>query len=1168
MKNKTAKISPKTLTESKLRKAFSDFFSVNISNISIEKNVGKKSTTFSVKNTENFSEKICEIIGCESGRKQATKTAEEWSRIFESRVGEKDEVGEVESRVGELLKSFKQKFNNWDDLTKEKIEKVFYKYKKKIEDKDKDAIRFIESGGAYAYLFEEITKLKLPKNTKATKQEFDGVIDSWFGEREETPKKEIATPKDEPNLDFYEKQELEKFIVDDKNSFRGTLKEYIEWYIKKGYTEIVRTNNKKFPYDLENPTEGTSIKITRLLKKYAEWYIKAQAQPEVEAKVAPQPETPKEKEHWQMTFEELKNTVNIYRGIAFVSFKAKTYFQIYNNKSQNKSLCYRKIGKDYHKKYKFYAIKSNETGCLFDTEIEAITALKRYHRQEIQQAISEGKTVPTEVLAEYPDLRVGEVEVASNHFDYLPEVEQPEGFIVNITPAQERVKPIKPIYEEYLLRINHALDAVDLELHEIITSLHDEILHHPEVKSKLAYIDLDKFATTETTGFFMGKYEPSLEWEINTGDKCEDWKALYRCASFAADFSQDSYLVSRVVEIKDDYEILGKVEGSGEFKGFQYVLELLFTYEVNLEQYYQALAIYQKYENQIKGFTVYSFLQNISPQNEENSKQIANFKLLFFRDLNSEKDAREQFKEYFKGVGQIQRELQENNISAGRNFSKGGEANVEQRTILLKFFEGEPYGEGRLRDYTEVKAHIGQVLTDLGCEDLPIAVSKEQILDSVIKIALQSKNEEDFYRLLQVFHGARYDANSDAFLDIFGAKKENSAEWNKAKIIKFYHSDTIKQARKAKKEDKIQTEKEYQEIKSQIFLENIIRQANKAAQSDENPHLRDALLTLLKEKANSMTFDDFANGYYVPTFILEKGNRETGKEIPELLGLKPNADVLQIYQKLRTNSDFLKHPNADITFNKQGETYQDESGNTFDQSQFEETVKKEVRSGKKVAVAENEGKGGDYSTSKGLDQYFTPSWICELMWDIAFLHGFKENGTVFEPSVGNGRFLEFAPKQANVTGFEIDNEALSEAKAKYPKANLFNQYFETAFLKPPRFNTPYKPNETLWLEGYPFDLVIGNPPYGKHTNMFQSYFSGLKIAQLEHFFLVKSIDLLKVGGLCVMIIPTNFLRNGETYTPIKDELFSKAELIDAYRLPQGTFANTDIATDIIVLKRK
>jgi type I restriction-modification system DNA methylase subunit len=68
--------------------------------------------------------------------------------------------------------------------------------------------------------------------------------------------------------------------------------------------------------------------------------------------------------------------------------------------------------------------------------------------------------------------------------------------------------------------------------------------------------------------------------------------------------------------------------------------------------------------------------------------------------------------------------------------------------------------------------------------------------------------------------------------------------------------------------------------------------------------------------------------------------------------------------------------------------------------------------------------------------------------------------------------------------------------------------------------------------------------------------------------MMRGVDLLKPGGLLVFIIPNTFLSNDNKYNAFKEKLNRKAELIDAYRLPNKIFSNTDISTDIIILKKR
>lgn len=208
-----------------------------------------------------------------------------------------------------------------------------------------------------------------------------------------------------------------------------------------------------------------------------------------------------------------------------------------------------------------------------------------------------------------------------------------------------------------------------------------------------------------------------------------------------------------------------------------------------------------------------------------------------------------------------------------------------------------------------------------------------------------------------------------------------------------------------------------------------------------------------------------------------------------------------------------------------------------------------------------------YNPAEGQDalySFFTPGYVGEKMFELANHHGY-DGGPILEPAVGNGNLLQYLTGAQNVQGFEIDPTNHRIATLRNPGATIYNQYFETAFLEPPRYRNTYSGKGPTWLSGYPYSLVFGNPPYGRHSNRYASYFKK-KFYQLEAFFIIKGIQLLKKGGLLVYITSSNFLRTGKNYTHIKQSLENTTELIDAYRMP-NVFQDTDVQTDIIILKR-
>lgn len=213
------------------------------------------------------------------------------------------------------------------------------------------------------------------------------------------------------------------------------------------------------------------------------------------------------------------------------------------------------------------------------------------------------------------------------------------------------------------------------------------------------------------------------------------------------------------------------------------------------------------------------------------------------------------------------------------------------------------------------------------------------------------------------------------------------------------------------------------------------------------------------------------------------------------------------------------------------------------------------------------GKGKHGASGEGLlYEFFTPDYVADIMWDLARTYGYKDSGTVLEPSCATGALIRPVKDYTLVTGFEINPVSASIAQVLYPGCTVYNHYFETAFLSAPRYTTVLK-DKTTWLTGYPFSLVIGNPPYGIYKNQYSSYFDKKLFKQIEIFFIYKGLELLQPGGLLVYLQSSNVMRNGDKYNDAKDEIGKIATLVDAYRLPK-VFSSSDVPTDIMVLQKK
>ena len=217
-----------------------------------------------------------------------------------------------------------------------------------------------------------------------------------------------------------------------------------------------------------------------------------------------------------------------------------------------------------------------------------------------------------------------------------------------------------------------------------------------------------------------------------------------------------------------------------------------------------------------------------------------------------------------------------------------------------------------------------------------------------------------------------------------------------------------------------------------------------------------------------------------------------------------------------------------------------------------------------------EGKGGQgkqVGVQDGiLHEYFTPEWIVKLMWDLCIHYGFQ-GGNVLEPSCGTGRFMHYAPKNLRIdfTAFERDPMLAELAAEVAPKATIYNNDFETAFLK--KIGDFYEgiKKEGSWLPK--MDLVIGNPPYGLWKGDYKKDFNLKGVNQVEQFFMLQGLKMLKKDGLLCFITSSAFISTYDKYYQTKSDMNELCTVVDAYRLP-SVFANTDVPTDILIFRKK
>ncbi|MDQ5921649.1 MAG: hypothetical protein QG673_1708, partial [Pseudomonadota bacterium] len=184
--------------------------------------------------------------------------------------------------------------------------------------------------------------------------------------------------------------------------------------------------------------------------------------------------------------------------------------------------------------------------------------------------------------------------------------------------------------------------------------------------------------------------------------------------------------------------------------------------------------------------------------------------------------------------------------------------------------------------------------------------------------------------------------------------------------------------------------------------------------------------------------------------------------------------------------------------------------------------------------------------SSTLTAMYTPMEAVKvLQTGLAKLGAFDPNRKVrvLDPASGTGRMF-YNLTTINPTLIELDPVTAKISTAIFGKHNVLNSKFEKSNV----------------LDNV-FDVVITNPPFGD----FKVSDSQIKSASIHNYFMMKSIDAIRDGGVGAFIVSRYFLDAKDTTA--REYIAKKANLIGAYRLPAGMFPDTEVVVDILFFQK-
>ncbi|WP_292992647.1 SNF2-related protein [Nitrosomonas sp.] len=216
----------------------------------------------------------------------------------------------------------------------------------------------------------------------------------------------------------------------------------------------------------------------------------------------------------------------------------------------------------------------------------------------------------------------------------------------------------------------------------------------------------------------------------------------------------------------------------------------------------------------------------------------------------------------------------------------------------------------------------------------------------------------------------------------------------------------------------------------------------------------------------------------------------------------------------------------------------------------------------KATLAKYSGTGGALIGADGKKgsayEYYTPKPIAEGVWDLMSELGFS-GGKVLDPSAGVGVFGAVAPINAAVDAIELNETSgrINGLVNDGPGYSTTVSAFERVAA-----NTP---DES-------YDAIVTNVPFGGVADRGGNQLLDNRYQKepLQNYFILRSLEKLKPGGLAVFITPPRCVSGkGGKEEDLRVKASFMSEFLGAYRLPNSVFgtASADTMTDVIAFRK-